>query len=99
MHTIVQLTIHLENDQLVTFRSSDNPDQALARGRHTMLTHFFELGVSEALANQAAKTMVYQDIPKQLRWDAKMKKWDIMDTDQESFGGKVFVLSDKYCRW
>ncbi|KAE9340943.1 hypothetical protein PF008_g10877 [Phytophthora fragariae] len=28
-HSIVQLTIHLEIEQLVTFRSSDNPDQVL----------------------------------------------------------------------
>ncbi|KAE8962988.1 hypothetical protein PR001_g29523, partial [Phytophthora rubi] len=56
-HSIVQLTIHLENEQLVTFRSSDNPDQVLTRGRHTMLTRFFELCASEAPENQEAKTM------------------------------------------
>ncbi|KAE8962785.1 hypothetical protein PF011_g29255 [Phytophthora fragariae] len=73
-HSIVQLTIHLENEQLVTFRSSDNPDQVLTHGRHTMLTRFFELCASEAPENQEAKTMVYQDIPKKFRWDAKTKR-------------------------
>ncbi|GMF54544.1 unnamed protein product [Phytophthora fragariaefolia] len=57
-HSIVQLTIHLKNAQVVTFRSSDNPDRVLTRGRHTMLTRFFELCASEAPENQIAKTMV-----------------------------------------
>ncbi|KAG6617013.1 helitron helicase-like protein [Phytophthora cinnamomi] len=74
-HFIVQLTIHLENEQFVTFRSSDNPDRVLTRGRHSMLTRFFELCASEAPENQVAKTMVYQDIPKLFRWDDKAKKW------------------------
>ncbi|KAG6617010.1 helitron helicase-like protein [Phytophthora cinnamomi] len=74
-HSIVQLTIHLENEQFVTFRSSDNPDRVLTRGRHSMLTRFFELCASEAPENQVAKTMVYQDIPKLFRWDDKAKRW------------------------
>ncbi|KAE8986581.1 hypothetical protein PR002_g22315 [Phytophthora rubi] len=90
-HSIVQLTIHLENEQLVTFRSSDNPDQVLTRGRHTMLTRFFELCASEAPENQEAKTMVYQDIPKKFRWDAKTKRWVRRKRFQAAIGRMVHV--------
>ncbi|KAE9073054.1 hypothetical protein PF007_g25951 [Phytophthora fragariae] len=90
-HSIVQLTIHLENEQLVTFRSSDNPNQVLTRGRHTMLTRFFELCASEAPENQEAKTMVYQDIPKKFRWDAKTKRWVRRKSFQAAIGRMVHV--------
>ncbi|KAE9187157.1 hypothetical protein PF005_g20559 [Phytophthora fragariae] len=90
-HSIVQLTILLENEQLVTFRSSDNPDQVLTRGRHTMLTRFFELCASEAPENQEAKTMVYQDIPKKFRWDAKTKRWVRRKRFQAAIGRMVHV--------
>ncbi|GMF45630.1 unnamed protein product [Phytophthora fragariaefolia] len=91
-HSIVQLTIHLENAQVVTFRSSDNPDRVLTRGRHTMLTRFFELCASEAPENQIAKTMVYQDIPKEFRWDAKAKRWVRRKQFQAALGRMVHVL-------
>ncbi|KAG6612900.1 helitron helicase-like protein [Phytophthora cinnamomi] len=90
-HSIVQLTIHLENEQFVTFRSSDNPDRVLTRGRHSMLTRFFELCASEAPENQVAKTMVYQDIPKLFRWDDKAKKWVRRKQYQAALGRMVHV--------
>ncbi|GMF51296.1 unnamed protein product [Phytophthora fragariaefolia] len=90
-HSIVQLTIHLENAQVVVFRSSDNPDRVLTRGRHTMLTRFFELCASEAPKNQFAKTMVYQDIPKEFRWDAKTKRWVRRKQFQAALGRMVHV--------
>ncbi|GMF41682.1 unnamed protein product [Phytophthora fragariaefolia] len=37
-----------------------------------MLTRFFELCASEAPENQIAKTMIYQDIPKEFRWDSTL---------------------------
>ncbi|GMF37966.1 unnamed protein product [Phytophthora fragariaefolia] len=90
-HSIVQLTIHLENAQVVTFRSSDNPGRVLTRGRHTMLTRIFELCASEAPENQIAKTMVYQDIPKEFRWDAKDKRWVRRKQFQAALGRMVHV--------
>ncbi|KAG3242502.1 hypothetical protein PI124_g12647 [Phytophthora idaei] len=74
-HAITQLTIHLENEQMVTFRSSDDPAVVATRGKHTMLTRFFELCASEAPENQVAKSALYQDIPKLFRWDTKAKRW------------------------
>ncbi|KAG3164947.1 hypothetical protein PI124_g4988 [Phytophthora idaei] len=70
---ITQLTIHLENEQMVTFRSSDDPAVVVTRGKHTMLTRFFELCASEAPDNQVAQSTLYQDIPKLFRWDTKTK--------------------------
>ncbi|KAG3147324.1 hypothetical protein PC128_g23815 [Phytophthora cactorum] len=63
-HAIIQLTIHLENEQMVTFRSSDDPAVVVTRGKHTMLTRFFELCASEAPENQVAKSALYPDIQK-----------------------------------
>ncbi|GMF41132.1 unnamed protein product [Phytophthora fragariaefolia] len=90
-HSIVKLRIHLENAEVVTFRSSDNPDRVLTHGRHTMLTCFFELCASEAPENQIAKTMVYQDIPKEFRWDAKTKRWVRRKQFQAALGRMVHV--------
>ncbi|KAG6618643.1 helitron helicase-like protein [Phytophthora cinnamomi] len=90
-HSIVQLTIHLENEQFVTSRSSDNPDRVLTRGCRTMLTRFVELCTSEAPENQVAKTMVYQDIPKLFRWDDKAKKWVRRKQYQAALGRMVHV--------
>ncbi|KAG2902808.1 hypothetical protein PC119_g16072 [Phytophthora cactorum] len=67
-HAITQLTIYLENEQMVTFRSSDDPAVVVTRGKHTMLTRFFELCASEAPENQVTISALYQDIPKLFRW-------------------------------
>ncbi|KAG3110999.1 hypothetical protein PI125_g9528 [Phytophthora idaei] len=40
-HAITQLAIHLENGQMVMFRSTDDPAVVVTRGKHTMLTRFF----------------------------------------------------------
>ncbi|KAG3086459.1 hypothetical protein PI124_g12786 [Phytophthora idaei] len=74
-HAIVQLTIHLENEQMIMFRYSDDPAVVVTRGKHTMLARFFELCASEAPENQVAKITFYQDIPKLFRWDTKAKRW------------------------
>ncbi|KAG2976312.1 hypothetical protein PC120_g25712 [Phytophthora cactorum] len=49
---------------MVTFRSSDDPAVVVTRGKHTMLTRFFELCASEAPENQVAKSALYPDIQK-----------------------------------
>ncbi|GMF63195.1 unnamed protein product [Phytophthora fragariaefolia] len=56
-----------------------------------MLTRFFELCASEAPENQIAKTMVYQDIPKEFRWDAKAKHWVRRKQFQAALGRMVHV--------
>ncbi|GMF14737.1 unnamed protein product [Phytophthora fragariaefolia] len=56
-----------------------------------MLTRFFELCTSEAPENQIAKTMVYQDIPKAFRWDAKTKHWVRRKRFQAALGRMVHV--------
>ncbi|GMF47935.1 unnamed protein product [Phytophthora fragariaefolia] len=69
-----------------------NPSCAfLTHGRHTMLTRFFELCASEAPENQIAKTIVYQDIPKEFRWDAKTKRWVRRKQFQAALGRMVHV--------
>ncbi|KAG3237306.1 hypothetical protein PI124_g17699 [Phytophthora idaei] len=90
-HAITQLTIHLENEPMVTFRSSDDPAVIVTRGKHTMLTRFFELCASEAPENQVAKSALYQDIPKLFRWDTKAKRWVRRKRYQAALGRMIHV--------
>ncbi|KAG2791389.1 hypothetical protein PC129_g24199 [Phytophthora cactorum] len=90
-HAITQLTIHLENEQMVTFRSSDDPAVVVTRGKHTILTRFFELCASEAPENQVAKSTLYQDIPKLFRWDTKAKRWVRRKLYQAALGRMIHV--------
>ncbi|KAG2837052.1 hypothetical protein PC112_g5073 [Phytophthora cactorum] len=90
-HVITQLTIHLENEQMVTFRSSDDLAVVVTRGKHTMLTRFFELCASEAPENQVAKSTLYQDIPKLFRWDTKAKRWVRRKRYQAALGRMIHV--------
>ncbi|KAG2874933.1 hypothetical protein PC114_g24994 [Phytophthora cactorum] len=88
---ITQLTIHLENEQMVTFRSSDDPAVVVTRGKHTMLTRFFVLCASEAPENQVAESALYQDIPKLFRWDTKAKRWVRRKWYQAALGRIIHV--------
>ncbi|KAG2825646.1 hypothetical protein PC113_g21886 [Phytophthora cactorum] len=90
-HVITQLTIHLENEQMVTFRSSDDPAVVVTRGKHTMLTRFFEFCASEAPENQVAKSTLYQDIPKLFRWDTRAKRWARRKRYQAALGRMIHV--------
>ncbi|KAG2855802.1 hypothetical protein PC113_g12135 [Phytophthora cactorum] len=90
-HAITQLTIHLENEQMVTFRSSDDPAVVVTRGKHTMLTRFFEFCASEPPENHVAKSTLYQDIPKLFRWDTKAKRWVRRKRYQAALGRMIHV--------
>ncbi|KAG4043735.1 hypothetical protein PC123_g20794 [Phytophthora cactorum] len=90
-HAITQLTIHFENEQKVTFRSSDDPAVVVTRDKHTMLTRVFELCASEAPENQVAKSALYQDIPKLFRSDTKAKRWVRRKGYQVALGRMIHV--------
>ncbi|GMF37851.1 unnamed protein product [Phytophthora fragariaefolia] len=74
-HAVTTLTVHFEDGQMVVFQPNDDPDRALGRADSTMLTRFFELCASTAPEDEIAKTMLYQEIPKEFSWDAKGKVW------------------------
>ncbi|KAG3241155.1 hypothetical protein PI124_g13973 [Phytophthora idaei] len=88
---ITQLTIHLENEQMITFRSSDDPAVVVTRCKHTILTRFFVLCASEAPENQVTKSTLYQDIPKLFRWDTKAKRWVRRKRYQAALGRVIHV--------
>ncbi|KAG2868807.1 hypothetical protein PC113_g683 [Phytophthora cactorum] len=90
-HAITQLSIHLENEQMVTFRSSDDPAVVVTRCKHTMLTRFFELCASEVPDNEVAQSTLYQDIPKLFRWDTKDKRWVHRKRYQAALGRMIHV--------
>ncbi|KAG3066490.1 hypothetical protein PI125_g23858 [Phytophthora idaei] len=90
-HASTQLTIHLENKQMIMFHSSDDPAVVATRGKHTMLNRFFELCASEAPDNQVAKSTLYQDIPKLFRWNTKAKRWVRRKRYQAALGRMIHV--------
>jgi hypothetical protein len=90
-HAITQLTVHLKDQQIVTFRSSDDPDTVITTSEHTMLTRFFELCTSDAPENQVAKNMLYKDIPNEFWWKSKHKQWVRRKKYQAPLGRLVHV--------
>ncbi|XP_052901555.1 uncharacterized protein LOC128309213 [Anopheles moucheti] len=58
-HTVVTLPIHLENQQNVFFRANENVSSVLNRGKHTMLTRFFQLAAHDSFA----RALLYHDVP------------------------------------
>ncbi|KAH7482044.1 ATP-dependent DNA helicase PIF1 [Phytophthora ramorum] len=90
-HAVTQLTVHVEDAQTVFFRATEDPERVLGRGNHTMLTRFFELCASDELENQIAKTMLYQDIPKEFRWMGNTKCWVRRKRYQAAIGRMVHV--------
>ncbi|GMF41135.1 unnamed protein product [Phytophthora fragariaefolia] len=72
-HVVATLTVHLDGGQMVVFQPNDDPDRVLGRAGSTMLTSFFELCASTEPEDETAKTMLYQEIPKEFSWDAKAK--------------------------
>ncbi|EEY61181.1 helitron helicase-like protein [Phytophthora infestans T30-4] len=94
-HAVTQLTVHLESGQTICFRETENPEAVLERGSHTMLTRFFELCASEEPQNHIARTMLYQDIPKEFCWKApekgQPKRWVRRKQYQAAVGRMIHV--------
>ncbi|KAE8904956.1 hypothetical protein PF003_g11076 [Phytophthora fragariae] len=90
-HSIIRLTVHLEGGQMIVFEPTDDPAVVAERDRRTTLTSFFELCASEEPEDQIAKTMLYHDIPKQLSWDNKAKKWVRRSKYQAAIGRLIHV--------
>lgn len=84
-HTIVKLDIHTPGNQFITYRSTDDPEDVLERQQHTKLTRFFELAGDD----EQARSMLYQNIPKVFRWDAKERRWFRYKKKQRTIGRMV----------
>ncbi|GMF35712.1 unnamed protein product [Phytophthora fragariaefolia] len=72
-HAVTTPTVQLEGGQMVVFQPNDDPDRVLGRAGFTTSTGFFELCASLEPENMIARTMLYQEIPKEFSWDAKGK--------------------------
>ncbi|GMF63411.1 unnamed protein product [Phytophthora fragariaefolia] len=90
-HAVTTLTVHLEGGQMVVFQPNDDPDRVLGRAGSTMLTSFFELCASPEPEDEIAKTMLYQEIPKEFSWDAKGKVWVRRKKYQAAIGRLIDV--------
>ncbi|GMF57085.1 unnamed protein product [Phytophthora fragariaefolia] len=64
-HAVTTLTVHLEGGQMVVFQPNDDPDRELGRAGSTMLTSCFEMCASPEPENEIAKTILYQETPKE----------------------------------
>ncbi|GMF49014.1 unnamed protein product [Phytophthora fragariaefolia] len=90
-HAVTTLTVHLVGGQMVVFQPNDDPDRVLGRAGSTMLTSFFKLCASPNPENEIAKTMLYQEIPKEFSWDAKAKVWVRRKKYQAAIGCLIHV--------
>ena len=72
---IVQLQVHLPNQQLITWNEDNAPDiQAIIEeqgNKDTILTAYFKTSVKYP----EAKELLYQDFPSKFVWKAKERKW------------------------
>lgn len=71
-HTVIRLPIHLPDQQMVYF-GPENVNEAIERGRKTMLTEYFTLNRNDLGARQ----YLYADIPKHYVWytNNNNKRW------------------------
>ncbi|KAL5556293.1 hypothetical protein UlMin_038529 [Ulmus minor] len=71
--SVISLQLHLEDNQLVTYRKYDNLTTVVRRDdtHRTMLTEFFQMN----LRNEKAKTLLYKQFPQQFVWDKRYKLW------------------------
>lgn len=70
-HSVVALPVHLPGQNNVTWGPNTNMNSLIEHGAKTKLTEFFNLCSSDDMA----ANMVYKDVPKKFRWDAREKKW------------------------
>ncbi|GMF45039.1 unnamed protein product [Phytophthora fragariaefolia] len=90
-HAVTTLTVYLDGGQMVVFQPNDDPDRVLGHAGSTMLTSFFELCGSPEPVNEIAKTMLYQEIPKEFSWDAKANVWVRRKKYRAAIGRLIYV--------
>ncbi|KAL5581039.1 hypothetical protein UlMin_013481 [Ulmus minor] len=71
--SVISLQLHLENNQLVTYRRSYDLARIVTMDdtHRTMLTEFFRMNIT----NKKAKTLLYREFSKHFVWDKKYKLW------------------------
>jgi hypothetical protein len=84
---VVQLAVHLENEQTVIFNEEDNANTVMdsAATKETTLTAYFKANAEELARQQAAPIIgplpvsaldcLYQEFPQKFIWDAKKHAW------------------------
>lgn len=70
-HCVVQMTVHLPEQNSITFNPTTATHGSTQEQRHTMLTRYFERC---ATSTQAAD-LLYHNIPKYFTWNKKEKRW------------------------
>lgn len=70
---VVTLQLHLENNNLVTYKSSDNLEKIVRTefSKKTMLTEFFYMN----LVDKKATTLLYKQFPEFFVWDSHSRCW------------------------
>nr|XP_051197220.1 uncharacterized protein LOC127310601 [Lolium perenne] len=71
--SVLQLQLHLEDMQPITFKEGDNLDDVINRpsSSSTMLTEFFKTN----LVDPYARNFLYKEFPEFYRWIKGKKKW------------------------
>lgn len=68
---VERLPVHLENQQNVVFKKTDQLQKKLDENAHTQLTRWFELNQQYP----EFKDVLYFDIPKYFAWNKSTKQW------------------------
>ena len=68
---IVQLTVHLENEQSIYYRPQQAAEIVQRAPKHTTLTGFFHLCANDSFA----ETIFYHQAPTSYTWDKSLAKW------------------------
>lgn len=71
--SVISLQLHLENNQFITYKKSDDLTKVITRDDtcKTMLIEYFEMNVR----NEKAKTLLYKEFLEHFVWDKKHKLW------------------------
>jgi len=90
-HVVVQLPVHAQDLNWVIFNPVAASYESIERGRHTMLTRFFEICSSDP----AAAELLYYEVPKRYTWHRQTNEWKPRQRGGEKTIGRMVSVSPK----
>lgn len=86
--TIQRLTVHLPEQQVITFDEQKELEETLEKNTNTTLTEWFKTNEKDSFA----RNILYDDFPKYYTWNTTSKKWNRRKRiDEQKIGRMYFV--------
>ena len=82
-HNVIQLPVHRQGLQYVSFREEEWAHDVIERSAHTMLTRFFDLCATD----ESAQSLLYYEVPQHYVW--KNKKWELRKRGHDKAIGRM----------